>query len=307
MNSQRIIVTVVAAILCMALFCPGAARAAGPSGGCVGDLTGSGAVGVPDLLILLGAWGPCIPKEGSCAADLNGDANVGVPDLLILLGAWGDCPGIPPGTVYTELNYIDPLENDCPEGLCTNGIGGVVTQKSPPGTGYFSPATAWTQSQDGTLHTLRVIVFGYVDWVNKTGPFTTFVDFEPFNYELEIWHGFSAYAANPGQGDIIITNIWPPANHVQRGTNLWGDPTFEWTFDFSDYEIELQAGQQYILMLRAIGHFSSYVARSGSTWPGGPDVMATSSTPANYMDQSPWNFINPRMGTEIRVRTPSGE
>ncbi len=55
---------------------------------CPADLTGDGAVGVPDLLALLGAWGPC----GDCDADLTGDGSVGVPDLLDLLGAWGACP-----------------------------------------------------------------------------------------------------------------------------------------------------------------------------------------------------------------------
>ncbi len=55
---------------------------------CPADLTGSGNVGVPDLLELLGAWG----NNPGHAADLNGDGSVGVPDLLELLGAWGECP-----------------------------------------------------------------------------------------------------------------------------------------------------------------------------------------------------------------------
>ena len=49
-----------------------------------------------DLLILLGAWGPC-PDCGDCGvdcvADLNCDCDVGVEDKLILLGAWGPCDG----------------------------------------------------------------------------------------------------------------------------------------------------------------------------------------------------------------------
>lgn len=55
---------------------------------CVGDLNNSGAVDVQDLLILLGAWGPC----SGCPADLNNSGAVDVQDLLILLGAWGACP-----------------------------------------------------------------------------------------------------------------------------------------------------------------------------------------------------------------------
>ncbi len=53
-----------------------------------GDLDGDGLVGVPDLLILLSAWGPCADPCPPCDADLDGDCTVGVPDLLILLGNW---------------------------------------------------------------------------------------------------------------------------------------------------------------------------------------------------------------------------
>lgn len=49
------------------------------------DLDCSGDVGVKDLLILLGTWGPC----DGCLADLDGDHSVGVKDLLSLLGSWG--------------------------------------------------------------------------------------------------------------------------------------------------------------------------------------------------------------------------
>ncbi len=50
----------------------GGAADGGIAGGntCLGDLDGSGAVGVPDLLILLGAWGPCPCPPGT--SDCNG-------------------------------------------------------------------------------------------------------------------------------------------------------------------------------------------------------------------------------------------
>ena len=60
-------------------------------GTCPWDLDASGNVGVKDLLILLGAWGPC-PKKGDCLADFDDSGDVGVKDLLFLLGAWGPCP-----------------------------------------------------------------------------------------------------------------------------------------------------------------------------------------------------------------------
>ena len=55
---------------------------------CPWDLDGSGDVGVKDLLILLGEWGP----NPGHPADFDGSGDVGVKDLLILLGNWGPCP-----------------------------------------------------------------------------------------------------------------------------------------------------------------------------------------------------------------------
>ncbi len=55
-----------------------------------GDLDGDGEVGITDLLILLGAWGPCPGAcPPACDADLNADCTVGITDLLALLAAWG--------------------------------------------------------------------------------------------------------------------------------------------------------------------------------------------------------------------------
>ncbi len=54
----------------------------------IGDVDGDGLVGVGDLLILLGAWGPCPQCPPSCPADFDGDCQVAVTDLLILLANW---------------------------------------------------------------------------------------------------------------------------------------------------------------------------------------------------------------------------
>ncbi len=54
------------------------------------DLDNDGMVGVTDLLILLGAWGPCQdPCPPFCLGDLDNDCEIGVTDLLAVLGAWG--------------------------------------------------------------------------------------------------------------------------------------------------------------------------------------------------------------------------
>ncbi len=52
------------------------------------DLDCDGAVGVSDLLVLLGNWGDC-EEPPECQGDLNGDQSVGTADLLILLSEWG--------------------------------------------------------------------------------------------------------------------------------------------------------------------------------------------------------------------------
>ncbi len=52
------------------------------------DIDRDGVVGVSDLLILLGAWGPCPAPPAPCPADIDGDGSIGVTDLLALLAAW---------------------------------------------------------------------------------------------------------------------------------------------------------------------------------------------------------------------------
>ncbi len=56
--------------------------------GIPGDVDGSGAVNVRDLLEMLGAWGDCPQPPAPCPADVDGNGTVGVSDLLILLANW---------------------------------------------------------------------------------------------------------------------------------------------------------------------------------------------------------------------------
>jgi hypothetical protein len=56
------------------------------------DLNHDGSVGVPDLLAVINAWGPCLPAPAACPADNapdGGDGVVGVPDLLAVINNWG--------------------------------------------------------------------------------------------------------------------------------------------------------------------------------------------------------------------------
>ncbi|MDP7030616.1 MAG: hypothetical protein QF733_10425, partial [Phycisphaerales bacterium] len=54
---------------------------------CEGDINGSGAVDVDDVLLILSAFG----DETNGPEDLDGDGWVTVNDVLIVIGAWGPC------------------------------------------------------------------------------------------------------------------------------------------------------------------------------------------------------------------------
>ena len=73
---------------------------------CPADLNGDCVVGVKDLLILLGNWGPC-DECNNCPADLVVDCVVGVKDLLFLLGWWGPCPCAPQAPVPSLQEAVE--------------------------------------------------------------------------------------------------------------------------------------------------------------------------------------------------------
>jgi hypothetical protein len=59
---------------------------------CLGDLDLDGEIGLGDLVILLGRWGPVRGPFLYDAADLDPNFDIGFADLLILLSRWGPCP-----------------------------------------------------------------------------------------------------------------------------------------------------------------------------------------------------------------------
>lgn len=59
------------------------------------DIDRNGQVGVSDLLLLLGQWGPCSPATTDCPADLDFDGTVDHCDLDILLANWGWTENLP--------------------------------------------------------------------------------------------------------------------------------------------------------------------------------------------------------------------
>jgi hypothetical protein len=56
----------------------------------LGDINADAIVNASDLLIVIGAWGPCAP-DPPCDADVNGDGAVNVVDLLQVISNWGGC------------------------------------------------------------------------------------------------------------------------------------------------------------------------------------------------------------------------
>jgi hypothetical protein len=56
---------------------------------CLGDLDANAVVGASDLMVLLGAWGPCL----NCAPDLDADDDVDANDMALLISVWGPCDG----------------------------------------------------------------------------------------------------------------------------------------------------------------------------------------------------------------------
>jgi hypothetical protein len=53
------------------------------------DIDGSGTVDINDLLLLLAAWGDCLPPPAPCDADLDFSGTVDISDVLVLLAGWG--------------------------------------------------------------------------------------------------------------------------------------------------------------------------------------------------------------------------
>jgi len=52
------------------------------------DLDGDSNVGFSDIMMIIGAWGPC----SACPEDLSGNGVVDFADILLVIAAWGACP-----------------------------------------------------------------------------------------------------------------------------------------------------------------------------------------------------------------------
>jgi hypothetical protein len=55
---------------------------------CVGDINGSSAVDINDLVQVITHWGPC-PPPSLCPGDVNGDGVIDINDLVMVVTHWG--------------------------------------------------------------------------------------------------------------------------------------------------------------------------------------------------------------------------
>ena len=54
------------------------------------DTNGDGFIDVNDILVVIDAWGDCVPDQ-DCPADVDGDGIVNVNDILLVISEWGSC------------------------------------------------------------------------------------------------------------------------------------------------------------------------------------------------------------------------
>ena len=71
--------------LCDGAQCVEAARDGGEESLFAANVDGDGAATYQDLILILGAWGPC---GTPCATDLDGNGVTGYQDLLVVLANW---------------------------------------------------------------------------------------------------------------------------------------------------------------------------------------------------------------------------
>jgi heat shock protein beta len=76
----------------------------------MGDIDGSGAVQVDDLILVLADWGPC--EQDCCLADLDLDGQVGPLDLALVLQFWR-CEVLETGWDCDSDGISDECEADC--------------------------------------------------------------------------------------------------------------------------------------------------------------------------------------------------
>ncbi len=162
----------------------------------------SGAVDVPDLLALLGAWGG--PQTPGTTCDFDGSGAIAVPDLLQLLANWGPCP---------------PMGACCDQGSCSR-----TTQVECAGT-WLAGSSCADSDVDGIPDDFELDDCSPVNGCFVgTDPFMQDTDGDGINDGDEVFGtvddlDLPALGANPLHKDIFIEMDWmDDSAHTHRPT-----------------------------------------------------------------------------------------
>jgi len=242
-------------------------------------------------------------NQGSAAYDLQ--------DLVLLVEHNCD---VGQSDVVSVLNRIDPANSGamgCANpSNCTQLMGGANFTK-PTGIGgdaYHNPGVIWTQQEDGKLHSIRAIIYGSYNpqqGQQYGDPYTSWSDFAQWQYYVHGWEGgFEAFEAQPATGNLFSTGMMVPENSPFGVTGPGGSwTTFEVVFPLSSHNIQLQAGETYIIGLKAVGHVGSLgtVRHNFSMFNNPVDVTASHTLAPVFMNEPPLEWAFPRLGAEVFV------
>ncbi|RMD84979.1 MAG: hypothetical protein D6808_06095 [Candidatus Dadabacteria bacterium] len=133
-------------------------------------------------------------------------------------------------------------------------------------SGYDVAAQPYTLTRDVKAKELWFVWDGF-GASTPTGPYS------PDSYTVNIFSSYYAFQTNPLQGDILnytlnLPDLGDPVNPY--GMDVFGDPTWLMGFDISQFNITLNANQEYFYLVYGTGQFN--VAASGiqDSWLPGP-------------------------------------
>ena len=192
------------------------------SGSCPADLTGDGVVDDSDFVQFADAYNTldCADPAmaAGCPADLNSDAFVDDADFVLFASAYNEllCPA-------GEVVLRDSIG---PDNTMTNG-GRVIPTYTQSSAGFdfigfsFSPTHAVRPSE------LSIVV---------GEPFGIFpgIQWDAFNYRINIWSSPDAVANDSDQGDVLSCIFDYPSNFVD---NSFIPPAFGWAVGQSPFDL----------------------------------------------------------------------
>ncbi|MBN8550811.1 MAG: hypothetical protein J0M12_15965 [Deltaproteobacteria bacterium] len=194
-------------------------------------------------------------SSSSAAIDMN--------DLGIVLTA--------PGPQAVDLVMHDTIGSDT---SATDLALGIPSQISPDHTSFVFPVSLFTAPETGTLSQLKVV--GY-DYQSNSHP-------NNWTYEVSFYSSLAGVAAFPLYGDIANFTFSPSQmTRVPFGTpppTAFGPSSYLLTFDLSNQQIPVSAGQGLYFVLRIVTYPGlDGTFRVSTSAIGGPyDYVRTTSS-----------------------------